>query len=220
MDCWGSLAGGVEHSLQGAVRNSHEHNRFPYDYRKARHSMVKKTKAATPRSDESQFGLQLPISRDNAPLNFLKLFYPFHYAVGMAVEKQLSGDTLNRHQTVILWIIKSKGQDGRTLPRKVIEQLIGEWYDLGSPAISKVLRKMAQPPLELIAIEESANSGREKSISLTEAGTETINAMIARTENFIAKISDRLTDAQILNGMDFMERVGEIVEFELESPDS
>ncbi len=182
--------------------------------------MVKKTKAATPRSDESQFGLQLPISRDNAPLNFLKLFYPFHYAVGMAVEKQLSGDTLNRHQTVILWIIKSKGQDGRTLPRKVIEQLIGEWYDLGSPAISKVLRKMAQPPLELIAIEESANSGREKSISLTEAGTETINAMIARTENFIAKISDRLTDAQILNGMDFMERVGEIVEFELESPDS
>ncbi len=182
--------------------------------------MVKKAKATAPQLDESQFGLKLPISRDNAPLNFLKLFYPFHYAVGMAVEKQLSGGTLNRHQTVILWIIKSKGKDGRTLPRKVIEQLIGEWYDLGSPAISKVLRKMAQPPLELIAIEESANSGREKSISLTDAGTATINEMIARTEKFIAQISGKLTDDQIINGMDFMERVGEIVEFELDSSSS
>ncbi|MEM8694762.1 MAG: winged helix DNA-binding protein [Pseudomonadota bacterium] len=170
-----------------------------------------------PSKGESHFGLERPIDRDNAPLNFLKLFYPFHYAVGMAVEKHLSGGTLNRHQTVILWIIKSKGKDGRTLPRKIIERLIGEWYDLGSPAISKVLRKMAQPPLELISIEESADSGREKVISLTDAGTEIIGAMITRTETFIARISDRLTDIQIHAGMDFMERVGEIVEFELQA---
>jgi DNA-binding PadR family transcriptional regulator len=176
-----------------------------------------KVSAQTPAKDRaSPFGLDARITRENAPLNFLKLFYPFHYTVGMAVEKTLTGAALNRHQTVILWMIRSKGEDGRMLPRKVIEQLIGEWYDLGSPAISKTLRKMAQPPLELISIEESAESGREKIIRLTDKGNRTVAAMIQRTEAFIATISERLTFDQILNGMEFMERVGQIVENELE----
>ena len=105
------------------------------------------------------------------------------------------------------------------LPRKVIEQLIGEWYDLGSPAISKTLRKMAQPPLSLLSIEESQESGREKTITLTSHGVETVRMMIESAEKFIAEIVAKLTDQQILDGMGFMDRVGEIVEYgDLASP--
>lgn len=179
--------------------------------------MMKNMKVAESEMDPLQLEMEHPADNDSAPLSFLKLFYPFHYAVGMTVEKHLAGNSLSRHQTVILWILKSKGRDGRTLPRKIIAQMVKTWYNLGNPAISKVLRKMAQQ--ELIAIEESANSRREKCVHLTETGAAAINEMIARTENFITQISDKLTDAQILNGMDFIERVGEIVEFELESPD-
>ncbi|MFK7842515.1 MAG: MarR family winged helix-turn-helix transcriptional regulator [Sphingorhabdus sp.] len=163
---------------------------------------------------QSNFGIDYPIKRDSAPKNFLKLFYPFHYSVGMAVEKHLSGPKLTRHQTVILWIIHSKGQDGHTIHRKTIERLIGEWYELGSPAISKVLRAMADKDLNLISIKESKTSGREKIIRLTKKGQSTVNDMMERTETFIKSISDELTDDEIVKGMEFMSRVGAIVEKE------
>ncbi|MEO9468474.1 winged helix DNA-binding protein [Parasphingorhabdus sp.] len=130
----------------------------------------------------------------------------------MAVEKQLSGADLTRHQTVILWIIHSKGENGNTIHRKTIERLIGEWYDLGSPAISKVLRAMADKKLNLISIRESKTSGREKVIRLTKKGQQTVNIMMKRTEVFIKLIADKLTDDEIVKGMEFMSRVGEIVE--------
>lgn len=161
---------------------------------------------------QSDFGIDYPIERDAAPQNFLKLFYPFHYSVGMAVEKHLSGSNLTRHQTVILWIIHSKGTDGNTIHRKTIERLIGEWYELGSPAISKVLRAMAEKELNLISIKESKTSAREKVIRLTKKGQATVNEMMERTEAFIKLISDELTDEEIANGMEFMSRVGAIVE--------
>lgn len=161
---------------------------------------------------QSDFGIDYPIKRETAPQNFLKLFYPFHYSVGMAVEKQLSGSDLTRHQTVILWIIHSKGEGGHTIHRKTIERLIGEWYELGSPAISKVLRAMADKDLNLISIRESKASAREKIIRLTKKGQSTVNEMMKRTEAFIKLISDELTDEEIANGMEFMSRVGVIVE--------
>ncbi|PWR20296.1 winged helix DNA-binding protein [Zavarzinia aquatilis] len=167
----------------------------------------------------SKYNLDSPITRQNAALNFLKLFFPYHYTVGMAVEKNLSGGILDRHQTVIMWLIHSKGEGGRVLRRKVIEQLIVEWYDLSSPAISKALRKLSQPPLGFITIEESSESGREKVIGLTEAGATFIREMIASGETFINAIVDHLSDVQIHMGMEFMSRVSEIVETKLMSND-
>lgn len=163
----------------------------------------------------SKYNLDYPITRDNSALNFLKLFFPYHYTVGMAVEKNLSSGILDRHQTVIMWLIHSKGKDGRVLHRKVIEQLISEWYELSSPAISKALRKLSQAPLDLLTIEESAESGREKVISLTDKGVGFITEMIANGERFINAIVQHLTDVQIHTGMDFMARVSEVVEVEL-----
>lgn len=163
----------------------------------------------------SIFGLDENITRENAPANFLKLFYPYHYTVGMEVEKHLRGDLLDRHQAVILWIIRSKGEDSKRLPRKVIETLIGEWYEVGSSFISKTLRKMAAPPLQLIDIQEHPASGREKIIVLTPNGEQNLAGMVERASKFISSISAHLDDKQILAGMDFMERVSEIVETEL-----
>ncbi|MCF4167302.1 winged helix DNA-binding protein [Zavarzinia compransoris] len=164
----------------------------------------------------SKYNLIYPITRENAALNFLKLFFPYHYTVGMAVEKNLSSGILDRHQTVIMWLIHSRGHEGRVLHRKVIEQLIIEWYELSSPAISKALRKLSQPPLEFLTIEESAESGREKVISLTDKGVQFISEMIANGERFINAIVQHLTDVQIHTGMEFMSRVGEVVELEMD----
>lgn len=166
----------------------------------------------------AEIELEQPITRENAPENFLKLFYPYHYTVGMAVEKALSNGVLDRHQTVILWLIHAQGNAAGEIPRKTIERLIGEWYELGSPAISKALRKLAQPPLALIAIDESKSSGREKTIRLTPAGRPFVAEMVAKGSGFIARIVKHLSDDQIHAGMDFMTRVSEIVDREL-APD-
>ena len=71
---------------------------------------------------------------------------------------------------------------------------------------------MADKDLNLISIRESKASAREKIIRLTKKGQSTVNEMMKRTEAFIKLISDELTDEEIANGMEFMSRVGVIVE--------
>ena len=71
---------------------------------------------------------------------------------------------------------------------------------------------MAEKNLNLISIKESKTSAREKVIRLTKRGQATVNEMMERTEAFIKLISDELTDEEIANGMEFMSRVGAIVE--------
>lgn len=163
----------------------------------------------------AEFSIEKPVTRENAALNFLKLFYPFHYNVGTAVEKHLSCGVLDRHQTVILWLIYSKGDGGVSMRRKVIEQLIGEWYELSSPAISKALRRMAQAPLNLLEIDESAESGREKTIRLTKKGQAFVLQMVDNGAAFIEQIVHHLSSKQISTGIEFLARVSEIVETEL-----
>jgi len=162
-----------------------------------------------------RFGIEAQITRRNASANFLKLFYPYHYNVGNAVEKHLASGMLDRHQTVILWLIHSKGEGGVSLPRKTIERLIGEWYELSSPAISKALRRMTKPPHRFVDIGESETSGRERTVTLTAEGRAFVQQMMENATNFIRRIVDHLSDDQIHAGMDFMARVSEIVEDEL-----
>lgn len=160
----------------------------------------------------SDFQLDDIITRENASANFLKLFYPYHYTVGMAVETQLCGDDLDRHQAVILWLIHSKGEDGKVLRRKIIERSIGVWYEVGSSYISKTLRKMAAEPLELIQIKEHPQSAREKIVTLTVKGEETVEAMKERATRFIATIVEHLGDEDIAVGVRFMSQVSSVAE--------
>lgn len=158
------------------------------------------------------FELDKVITRENAAENLLKLFYPYHYTVGMAVETQLCGDDLDRHQAVILWLIHSKGDNGKVLRRKIIERSIGVWYEVGSSYISKTLRKMAAAPLELIEIKEHPESAREKNVILTAKGEATVDDMKVRAIRFIETIVEHLGDDDIPAGVHFMSEVSSVAE--------
>jgi DNA-binding MarR family transcriptional regulator len=149
--------------------------------------------------------------RTHAPGAFLPLFYPFHYQVGSTIEKALRGRELTQHQTVILWIIHSEGEEGLTMRRKDIEQRISSWFDLTSSAISKALRSLARADLPYLQITEDPRSGREKLVTLTRDGQRAIENMIERTEAFIARIVEQLSDEEIRAGLLFMQRVSDVV---------
>lgn len=148
--------------------------------------------------------------RERAPLQFLELFYPFHYRVGFATEAALSGGAISRQQTVILWLIRAKGLDGRAMRRKDIEASIITWFDVTSSAISKAIRQMAQPELGLVRIEEDPASGREKIVTLTEKGQRFLTAMIGNGVAHITKLIAPLSDAEIAEGLNFLARVSDI----------
>lgn len=148
--------------------------------------------------------------RAAATLRFLELFYPFHYRVGFAVEAALSGGAISRQQTVILWLIRSEGTDGRAMRRKDIEASITTWFDVTSSAISKAIRQMAQPEFGLVVIREDPASGREKIVTLTEKGERFLTDMIANGEAHISRIVAELSDQEIAEGLNFLARVSQI----------
>ena len=149
--------------------------------------------------------------RTTSPPDFLRLFYPFHYQVGSTIESSLRGKQLSQHQTVILWIIHSEGDQGRTMRRKDIEMRIGSWFDITSSAISKALRSLARAEMPFLEIREDPNSGREKLVTMTAEGQREIEEMIQRSEAFIGRIVEELTADEIQAGLVFMRRVSEIV---------
>jgi DNA-binding MarR family transcriptional regulator len=149
--------------------------------------------------------------RTTSPPAFLRLFYPFHYQVGSTIEAALRGEELSQHQTVILWIIHSEGDQGRIMRRKDIELRISSWFDITSSAISKALRSLARAQMPYLEISEDPNSGREKLVTMTAEGQREIQKMIRRSEAFIGKIVEELTEDEIRAGLVFMRRVSEVV---------
>jgi DNA-binding MarR family transcriptional regulator len=152
------------------------------------------------------------ILRKQSPALFLDLYYPFHYKVGFAIERALRGSRLTQHQAIILWIIHSEGEKGRSMRRKDVEQRITSWFDVTSSAISKALRGMARSEMPFLNIMEDPQSGREKRLYLTDAGQNHIRDMIKRTQSLITAIVDQLTDQEIEAGLLFMRRVSEVME--------
>lgn len=143
----------------------------------------------------------------SASPDFLKLFYPFHYLVGEAMEKSLQGDRLSHHEAVILWMIHSEGTDSISLPRKEIERLICSWYELGSPAVSKVLKRMATRERPLLTIRDSSDSGREKQVSLTSEGEREVTLMMDRATQTIDKIIEGWSEKETRSGLQFLAKV-------------
>ena len=118
------------------------------------------------------------IDRAVAAQHLLELLYRVHYVVGMKVQDTLrTDDTLDRHQIAVLWIIRSEGVDGRSIPRKYVEKQLTSWYDISSSAISKAIRALASAEINLLTITEHPSSGREKLIELTPAGARFVQQM-------------------------------------------
>jgi DNA-binding MarR family transcriptional regulator len=138
---------------------------------------------------------------------FLEFFYPIHYRLGMALEDSLRSGLLTRKQVAILWLIRSAGEEGRRMRRKEIERRIGTWFEVSSSAITKALRAMARPQLDLLQMVEDPRSGREKLVILTPKGEQFLLTMVEHGRQFIHKIVMRLSEEGIHGGLLFLQEV-------------
>jgi DNA-binding MarR family transcriptional regulator len=86
--------------------------------------------------------------------------------------------------------------------RKDIEANLRRWFEITSAAVSRALRAMMRPPLELILISEDPRSGREKLVSLTPKGKAFLDSVAARATQVLADLIDdappELVDSAIL----------------------
>ncbi|MBX3492843.1 MAG: winged helix DNA-binding protein [Parvibaculum sp.] len=147
-----------------------------------------------------------------AALRFLEYYYPIHYKAGIGVEDALRAGQLSRHQVAMLWLIHSEGEGGRQMDRKAIERSLETWFEISGAAITKALRAMALPPLELVRMVENPKSGREKIVILTPKGETHMKKMIAGGEAYVQRIIDHMTDEEVEQGLHFFKRVSEIVD--------
>jgi len=144
---------------------------------------------------------------DDVSGEFLEFFYPIHYKLGMALEDALRSGQLTRKQVAILWLIRSEGDQGRRMRRKEIEQLITTWFEVSSSAITKALRAMARPSLNLLQVVEDPHSGREKQVILTPKGEQFLLTMVTQGQKFLRDIVARLTVEERENGIHFLRQV-------------
>lgn len=148
----------------------------------------------------------------DAATRFLELFYPVHYKIGIGIEDALRDGALSRHQVAILWLIRSEGEDGRRIRRKQIERSLSRWFEISNSAISKALRSMSRPPLELVTLVEDPRSGREKLVLLTDEGGRRINEMFRNGRTFIQTMVDHLTGEEAQEGVHFLSRVSHVID--------
>jgi DNA-binding MarR family transcriptional regulator len=132
----------------------------------------------------------------------MKFFYPVHYEIGTALEDVVRADMLSRQQAASLWLIRSQGEGGYKIARKQIEVHVRRWFEVTSGAVTRSLRAMMHPPLELIEIVEDPRSGRQKLVVLTPKGRAFLDSVAERATQVvadtIAEVPDDLLDSAIL----------------------
>jgi DNA-binding MarR family transcriptional regulator len=155
--------------------------------------------------------------KDNSTLpglagDFLELFYPIQYKIGLALEDALRVNRLTRKQVVILWLIRCEGEDGRSMNRKEIQSLLTSWFEVSGSSITKALRSMSRPPLSMVKVLEDPQSGRQKKIVLTAKGERFIQEMVERGRAFIEPVVTQISPEDARGGLDFLKRWIAIVE--------
>jgi len=90
-------------------------------------------------------------------------------------------------------LIRTEGERGAEIRRKDIERAMRRWFEIKSSAISKLIRSLARPPLDLVEIFEDAHSGREKRVRLTAKGHAEIDRIFAAGRDFIASMVEHLS---------------------------
>jgi DNA-binding MarR family transcriptional regulator len=139
--------------------------------------------------------------------DLLELLY-FVYDKGISAIAATMRGRLTQTQAAIVWLIHSEGARGRRMARKEIARRLHDWFDLGNPAITSALQLLAQPPLSLVRLIESTDSGREKSVFLTARGRCFAASMAARGQHLmqelLADLGKTLPDGQIIVGIEFL----------------
>jgi DNA-binding MarR family transcriptional regulator len=139
--------------------------------------------------------------------DLLELLY-FVYDKGISAISATMRGQLTQTQAAIIWLVHSEGDSARSMPRKEIARRLHDWFDLGNPAITSALQSLAQPPVKLVRLLESADSGREKRVFLTTKGVRFAAAMAIRgqhlVQQLIADLGAALSDDQITAGIEFL----------------
>lgn len=159
-----------------------------------------------------------PARRDHYAAEFLELFYPVHYKIGIGIEDAMRRGKLTRHQVAILWLLRNEGDDHGELRRKDVERHLTAWFEIQNSAVSKTLRSLAREPEPLIEIFEDPASGREKRVRLTDVGRDEIVSMIEAGRSFIAGMVDHLTETSSDEGVRFLSEVSEIIDIVRDQP--
>jgi DNA-binding MarR family transcriptional regulator len=120
----------------------------------------------------------------------LEMFYPVHYRGNMALEDEMRGE-LTRKQAAILWLIRSEGGPSGGMRRKDIFRKLRDWFDISNPAVTKSLRGMMRPPLNLVRLAGNADSGREKIVFLTAKGERFVAGMVAQGHRFLQRLVEQ-----------------------------
>jgi DNA-binding MarR family transcriptional regulator len=145
--------------------------------------------------------------RGTEAAELLEFFYPAHYEMGTALEDVLRGDLLSRQQAATLWLVRSHGEDGFRMRRKDIEVNVRRWFEVTGAAISRALREMMRPPLELIEITEDPRSGREKLVSLTAKGKAYLDAAAGRATAVLAELIEDVPPELVNSAIVYMSQL-------------
>jgi DNA-binding MarR family transcriptional regulator len=129
----------------------------------------------------------------------------------MALEDRLGAGRISRKQVTMLWLIRSEGEQGRGLPRKRIEQLLSDWFEVSSSAVTKSLRAMARPSMGLVRLVEDPRSGREKQVWLTAKGERFVASMVDRGREFIGTFARHFSADEIEQAIGFFSRVSDLI---------
>ncbi|PKO88879.1 MAG: hypothetical protein CVU18_05975 [Betaproteobacteria bacterium HGW-Betaproteobacteria-12] len=143
-------------------------------------------------------------SAKNPHADLLGFFYPIHYRIGMELENRMCQGRISRQQAAILWLIESEvGADG-WMRRRVIEQLLGSWFETSNSQVSQLLRELARPPLSLVVQMENPASGREKVVALTPEGKAFFQSMIDAGLEFFSSTLSHVSDEEMRWGVKFL----------------
>ena len=138
----------------------------------------------------------VPLTQETAPDYFLDYFYPIYFSIGMRIASGLmEPGKLDRHQTVIMWILRSETlRSGElSVSRKDVVRLMTVWYDITNSGVSRALRALSKDPMNYISLEESPNSGREKMITLTPRGQKHCADMMVTGRKVIKEVVGNLS---------------------------
>lgn len=128
-----------------------------------------------------------PQVRRAAVAKLMEFFYPVHYEIGTALEDVVRADVLSRQQAASLWLIRSQGKNGTVISRKEIEINLRRWFEVTSAAVTRSLRAMMRPPLELIEMIEDPTSGRQKLVVLTPKGRAFLDSVADQATQVLAE---------------------------------
>jgi len=142
---------------------------------------------------------ELPsVPQEYATLMQLNIFFPIHYKAGNKLEQIMrSSSGLSRQQIIILLLIFAEGEGQSTMPRKRIETALSSWLEITSSSVSKAIRSLTAGDMALLTINESPESGREKTVQLTIKGSEFIRRLNASGVDYLQGLVDQLSDDEI-----------------------